>query len=59
MSTSRPGWGRTVASVAVSALGLSLLTALPASAAIEPEHDIIDTREGDRATVLVFTETAA
>ncbi|WP_152189228.1 ThuA domain-containing protein [Georgenia satyanarayanai] len=59
MSTSRPGWGRTVASVAVSALGLSLLTALPASAAIEPEHDIIDTRGGDRANVLVFTATAA
>ncbi|MEE6274635.1 ThuA domain-containing protein, partial [Georgenia sp. MJ206] len=38
---------------------MSLLTALPAAAVVNPDLDIIDTREGDRADVLVFTATAA
>src|SRR5690625_6071653 len=59
MSTARPGWGRMVASLATGALGLSLLTALPAAAEADPPLDIVDTRDGDRATVLVFTATAA
>src|SRR5690625_4262704 len=59
MTTSRPGWGRTVAAASVGALGLSLLTGLPAAAATDPSLDIIDTRDGDRANVLVFTATAA
>src|SRR5690625_7538551 len=59
MSTARPGWGRMVASLATGALGLSLLTALPAAAETDPPLDIIDTRDGDRANVLVFTATAA
>ncbi|WP_299275596.1 ThuA domain-containing protein, partial [uncultured Georgenia sp.] len=59
MSTARPGWGRMVASLATGALGLSLLTALPAAAETDPPLDIVDTRDGDRATVLVFTATAA
>lgn len=52
MSTARPGWGRMVASLATGALGLSLLTALPAAAETDPPLDIVDTRDGDRATVL-------
>src|SRR5699024_88893 len=60
MSTSRPSWGRTVASVSVGALGLSLLTAMPAVAETEPPPlDIVETRDGDRADVLFFTATAA
>ncbi|WP_168202603.1 ThuA domain-containing protein [Georgenia wutianyii] len=59
MSTARPGWGRAVASVSAGALGLTLLAALPAAADTVPALDIIDTREGERADVLVFTATAA
>src|SRR5690625_1559689 len=59
MSTARPGGGRMVASLATGALGLSLLTALPAGAETDPPRELVGTRDGDRATVLVFTAAAA